>query len=643
MSDQAQAETLSFQTEAKQILHLMAHALYSNREIFLRELISNASDAADKLRFEALSDDALYGDDHELKIWVDVDAKASTITVRDNGVGMSREEVIQNLGTIAKSGTKEFLSKLSGDQAKDASLIGQFGVGFYSAFVVADKVTVKTRRAGMQPDQGVWWESDGQGEYRIKNMSKDTRGTEVVLHLKKSEKEFLEGMRLRNVITKYSDHIVLPIVMQKEPEGGEDDKKSKAKPEEEVVNRATALWTLPKNKIKDEEYKELYKHVSHDFSDPLMWAHNKVEGKLEYTSLLYIPTQAPFDLWNRDHRRGLKLYVKRIFIMDDAENLLPMYLRFVKGVVDSNDLPLNISREILQSNKTIDSIKSGCVRRVLEMLEKISKNDPEKYKTFWEAFGNVLKEGPAEDFANRERAAKLLRFASTHNDTPEQTVTIEDYISRMQKGQDKIYFVTAETFNAAKNSPHLEIFRKKGLETLLLYDRVDEWLMSNLVEFEGKQFQSVAKGELDFGELEGKEGEKDKKEQEKTEKKHEEEFASVIEQMKKLLGDKVEAVRLTDRLTDSPACLVGGEHDMSIHLQQLLKEVGQSMPAAKPTLEINPEHPIISRLKSETDDEQFSEWSHILFDQAYLAEGGRLEDPAGYVKRLNGLLLQLAK
>jgi molecular chaperone HtpG len=633
-----QQETLSFQTEVKQLLHLVTHSLYSNKEIFLRELISNASDAADKLRFEALGDTALYGDDSELKIWIDFDKEQRTITVRDNGIGMSREEVIENLGTIAKSGTREFISRLSGDQAKDANLIGQFGVGFYSAFVVADKVIVKTRRAGMQQDQGVYWESAGEGDYIVKNVTKAERGTEVTLHLRADEDEFLDAWRLRGIVTKYSDHILLPILMKK-PEafiGDEQKEPKKAEPQEEVINKATALWTLPKSSIKEEEYKELYKHISHDFEEPLIWSHNKVEGKLEYISLLYVPSRPPYDLWNRERKHGLKLYIHRVFIMDDAEQLLPNYLRFVRGIVDSNDLPLNVSREILQSSHVIDSIRSGCVKRILDMLEDTAKSDTEKYQKFWLAFGQVLKEGPGEDFANRERIAQLLRFSSTHTDNADQTVSLQAYVDRMVEGQDKIYYVTADSFVAAKNSPHLEIFRKKSIEVLLLYDRVDEWLASHLTEFSGKSLQSVAKGNIDIGGVKG--------DTEPAAPKHSEgDFASVIQQIKTVLGDKVKEVRLSDRLTDSPVCLVTDEQDMSIHLQNMLKAAGQNFPTSKPILEINPEHALIAKLQTESDEERFAEWTRILFDQAQLTQGTSLEDPTGFVKRLNTLLIELAK
>lgn len=633
-------ETLSFQAEVKQLLHLVTHSLYSNKEIFLRELISNSSDAADKLRFEALSDPALYENDANLKIWIDFDPKARVITIKDNGIGMNREEIIANLGTIAKSGTRAFLESLTGDQAKDTKFIGQFGVGFYSAFVVSNKVTVKSRRAGTLANQGVLWESTGEGEYTVENIEKLDRGTEVILHLKEGEDDLLNSWRLRSIVTKYSDHILLPIIMKQEVFPEEEEGKEKTKePEfkEEVVNSAKALWTLPKKDIKDEEYIELYKHVSHDFEAPLLWSHNKVEGKLDYTTLLYIPTHAPFDLWNRELQHGLKLYVQRVFIMDDAKQLLPMYLRFVRGIVDSSDLPLNVSRELLQSSKVIENIKSGVVNRVLEMLEKLTEEDNEKYGKFWKEFGLVLKEGLVEDFANKDRIAKLLRFATTNNNIQEQSVALDDYISRMQKDQDKIYYITADTFNAAKNSPHLEIFRKKGIEVLLLSDRIDEWVVTHLSDYEGKKLQSVAKGELDLGKLED---EKEKEEQ----KKIEDEFNSVIEHMKKVLGDKVQDVRLTTRLTDSPACLVvSSEAAMSVHLQRLMKAAGQDLPSSQPILELNPEHRLIQKLKTEPDDEQFAKWTNVLFAQAFLAEGGHLDNPAGFVKDLNSLLLDLER
>jgi molecular chaperone HtpG len=630
MNLQAQQETLSFQAEVKQLLHLVTHSLYSNKEIFLRELISNASDAADKLRFEALTDAALYESDSDLKIWIDFDKEAKTITVRDNGIGMNRDEVIQNLGTIAQSGTREFLSRLSESQSKDSHLIGQFGVGFYSAFVVADKVIVKTRRAGMNSDQGVYWESQGEGEFIVQNIEKKDRGTEVILHLKEGSDEFLDTWRLRTIIGKYSDHILWPIIMKEETFSEEKEKEPEIK--DITINKATALWTLPKSQIKDEEYCALYKHIAHDFEDPLIWSHNKVEGNVEFTNLLFIPARAPFDIWNREHYRGLKLYVRRVFIMDDAEQLLPSYLRFARGIVDSNDLPLNVSREILQSSKVIDTIRSACVRRTLEMLEKLATDDSEKYSKFWKAFGQVLKEGPAEDYSNRERIVKLFKFSSTHTDSPEQTISLDDYISRMKSDQDKIYYVIADTFNAAKNSPHLEIFRKNGIEVLLLNDRIDEWWISHMSEFAGKKFQSVAKGDLDKFESKPEEKEEDKK--------LEEEFSGLIKSMKEVLQETVKDVRLTHRLTDSPACLVTEENEMSSHLQRLLQASGQSFMGSKPVLEINPTHPIISKLNNEPDNEALKVWSQILFDQALLAEGGKLEDPGSFVKQMNKLLMQ---
>ena len=630
MTVEAHKEDLQFQTEVSQLLHLMIHSLYSNKEIFLRELISNASDACDKLRFEALSDDALFENDSDLKIQVDYDPEAKTVTVRDNGIGMSREEVINNIGTIAKSGTKEFFQSLTGDQAKDTRLIGQFGVGFYSSFIVADKVTLSTRRAGVGAEHGVRWESDGQGGFSIETVETPARGTEIVLHLKEGEDEFLNDWRLKSVITKYSDHIPLPVQMRQL-----DDKGEKTD-EWETANKASALWARSKSEIEDEEYQEFYKHVGHDFADPLAWTHNRVEGKLEYTSLLYIPTKAPFDLWDREHMHGVKLYVQRVFIMDDAEQLMPRYLRFVRGVVDSNDLPLNVSREILQSNKVVDSMRKGSVKKVLDLLEDMAKNEPDKYKAFWGEFGRVMKEGPGEDFANKEHVAKLLRFASTHEDSEEQSVSLEDYIARMQEGQDKIYYITADSFLAAKNSPHLEIFRKKGIEVLLLSDRVDEWLTGSLTEFEGKPFQSVAKGELDLGEVESEE---DKKEHEKVEQ----EAKDVVERIKKALGEKVEDVRVSHRLTSSPACIVLNEQDMALYMQQLLKQAGHELPSSKPVLEVNPTHPIVARLKEEADDARFGDWSGLLFDQAVLAEGGQLEDPAGFVAKLNELMLAMVK
>ncbi len=626
-------ETLGFQAEVKQLLKLMIHSLYSNKEIFLRELISNASDASDKLRFEALTDKALYESDTELKIRVAFDGQARTITVTDNGIGMSRQEVIENIGTIAKSGTREFFDKLTGDEAKDAHLIGQFGVGFYSSFIVADKVTVVTRRAGLTPEHGVKWESDGSGEYTIEMVERPQRGTEVTLHLREGEDELLSSFRLRSIIRKYSDHITLPILMKKE-EWDKDKNENKVTDEDETVNQAGALWARPKSEITEEQYHEFYKHVAHEFEPPLSFTHNKVEGTKEYTQLLYIPARAPFDLWDREHRRGIKLYVRRVFIMEDAEHLMPAYLRFVKGVIDSNDLPLNVSREILQESRDVEMIRAGSVRRVLSMLEDLAENQKEKYATFWKEFGRAFKEGLGEDHGNRERIAKLARFASTHKDSEEQDVSLADYVGRMKEGQDKIYFVAAESFAAAKNSPHLEIFRKKGIEVLLLSDRVDEWAVSFLTEFEGKPLQSVAKGGLDLGKLADEE---EKKEQEKEAG----EYNDLIERIKKALGEKVKDVRVTQRLTESPVCLVADEHDMGMHLERLLKAAGQSVPGSKPILEVNPHHALVERLKSESDEARFSDWSQVLFDQALLAEGGQLEDPAGFVKRLNQLILSL--
>jgi len=631
-----QKETLGFQTEVKQLLKLMIHSLYSNKEIFLRELISNASDAADKLRFEALTDKSLFEDDPELNIWVEFDDKARTVTIRDNGIGMTRQEVIDNIGTIAKSGTKQFFESLTGDQAKDAHLIGQFGVGFYSAFIVADKVSVTTRRAGVESVHGVHWESAGEGEYTLENVEKKDRGTVVVLHLRKDEDDFLSGYRLRNIIHKYSDHITLPIIMKKESHGEEEEKEKEKNDEWERVNQASALWTRPKNDIKDEEYNEFYKHVGHDFENPLAWTHNRVEGTNEYISLLYIPSRAPFDLWDRNSRHGVKLYVKRVFIMDDAEQLMPSYLRFIRGIVDSSDLPLNISREILQQNKHIDTIRSGSVKKVLGALEDLAKNDTEKYTKFWNEFGKVIKEGPGEDFSNKERIAGLIRFASTHDDNESQTVSLDDYISRMKDGQEAIYYITADSFAAAKNSPHLEVFRKKGIEVLLMYDRVDEWLTSSLFEYKEKKFESVTKGELDLGKLED---ESEKKQHEETEK----DFKDVVEKIKQTLGEQVKEVRLTHRLTSSPACLVKEEHDMSANLERILKQAGQQVPGSKPIFELNPEHPLVVKLKEEADMERFNDLALVLFDQATLAEGGQLEDPGTFVKRLNELLLSMAK
>lgn len=627
-------ETLGFQAEVKQLLDLMIHSLYSNKEICLRELVSNASDAADKLRFEALSDPALFESDSELKIRVSFDKEARTITVSDNGVGMSREEVIRNIGTIAKSGTREFFQSLTGDQAKDAHLIGQFGVGFYSAFIVADKVTLITRRAGLGHEHGVRWESSGAGDYTIETVTKEGRGTDVILHLREGEDEFLSGWKLREILRRYSDHITLPILMKKE-EWDKDKGENVLTDEDEKVNQASALWARPKSEITKEQYEEFYKHVGHDFEAPLAWTHSKVEGRQEYTQLLYIPGRAPFDLWDREHRHGIKLYVKRVFIMDDADQLLPAYLRFVRGVIDSNDLPLNVSREILQRSKDVEAIRNGSVKKVLGLIEDLAENDKDKFTTFWKNFGRVLKEGVGEDFANRERIAKLLRFASTHTDSEDQTVSLADYVGRMKEGQDKIWFVTADAFAAAKNSPHLEIFRKKGVEVLLLSDRVDEWVVSNLTEFEGRPLASVAKGDLDLGKLED---EQEKEEQ----KKDAESFKDLTDRIAKTLGEQLKEVRVTHRLTDSPACLVADAHAMGMNLERLLKAAGQSIPGSKPILEINPQHPLVQRLKYETEGTRFEDWSRVLFDQALLAEGGQLEDPATFVKRLNGLMLDMA-
>ena len=640
MAEAAQQETHGFQTEVKQLLSLMIHSLYSNKEIFLRELVSNAADAADKLRFRALENDSLYEDDGDLRVRISVDKEAGTVTVSDNGIGMNRDEVISNLGTIAKSGTKDFFSKLSGDSAKDSQLIGQFGVGFYSAFIVADKVIVRTRAAGAPTDEAVEWISDGEGEFTITSINKPSRGTEIVLHLREDEKEFADDWRLRSIVNKYSDHISIPVEMYKEevPErDGPDGEKIPAEPAHwEAVNKATALWTREKSDISDEEYKEFYKHISHDFADPLSWAHNKVEGKTEYTSLLYIPSKAPFDMWNRDQSHGLKLYVQRVFIMDDAEQFMPTYLRFVKGLVDSNDLPLNVSREILQDNKITQALRQGCTKRVLGMLEKMAKNDAEKYQSFWNEFGNVLKEGPAEDFSNKEKIAGLLRFTSTHSETDAQTVSLADYISRMKEGQDKIYYVTADSYQAAKNSPHLEIFRKKGIEVLLMGERIDEWLMSHLTEFDEKSFQSIAKGDLDLGDMDDEETKKAKEDAEK-------EIEGVLERVKTALGDKVEDVKFTHRLTDSPAVIVADENGMTTQMMKLMQAAGQPVPDVKYHFELNPEHSLVKMLADMQDESLFAQWSHVLFDQAALSEQGSLKDPSSFVRNLNELLIKMAK
>jgi molecular chaperone HtpG len=640
MTANAQQETLSFQAEVKQLLNIVVHSLYSNKEIFLRELISNASDASDKLRFEALSDSGLYEGDPELKIKISFDPTTRTIMISDNGIGMNRDEVIANLGTIAKSGTREFLSRLSGDQKKDSHLIGQFGVGFYSAFIIADKVTVITRRAGLTPSHGVMWESNGEGAYTIANVDKPTRGTDVILHIKEGEDDFLNDWRLRTVITKYSDNINLPIMMRKLPDSNGKEEQKDQPVEWEVVNRATALWTLPKNKITEEQYIELYKHIAHDFEAPLIWAHNQVEGgNLDYISLLYIPAHATFDLWNKDRQHGLKLYVQRVFIMDQVEQFMPNYLRFVRGIVDTNALPLNISREILQDNPTIAKLRAALVKRVLDLLEKMAKDDPEKYATFWQHFGNVLKEGPAEDFANRNKVAKLIRFSTTKNDAPLQDVTLDEYITRMKPEQKKIYYITAESFTAAKASPHLEIFRKNNIEVILFSDRIDEWLVSHLSEYEGKPLQSVAKGEVNLDEI-TTETPEEKEQIKQAEEKAKADFDSVIAQVKKILGEKVKDVRLSHRLTNSPACLVSDQNDMGLQLQRMLKAAGQEIGDIKPIFELNPEHPLLLKLKAEQDDARFDDLTQILFDQSILAEGGQLKDPANFVQRLNKLLLE---
>ena len=621
-------ETRGFQSEVKQLLQLMIHSLYSNKEIFLRELISNASDAADKLRFKALSNPALYEGDGELRVRVSFDADKWTLTISDNGIGMTREQVIDHLGTIAKSGTKEFLTALGQDQAKDSQLIGQFGVGFYSAFIVADKVTVKTRAAGEAADKGVLWESAGEGEYSVADIEKKSRGTDVILHLREDEKEFLNEWRLRDIIGKYSDHIGLPVEMltkEYDDEGKEIGEKW------EKINKSDALWTRSKNDISDEEYKEFYKHLSHDFSDPLLWAHNKVEGNQEYTSLLYVPSKAPWDLFNREHKHGLKLYVQRVFIMDDAEQFMPNYLRFMRGLIDSNDLPLNVSREILQDNKTTAALRKALTKRSLQMLEKLAKEDADKYQQFWKEFGLVLKEGPAEDFGNKEAIAKLLRFASTHNDSSEQTVSLEDYVARMKEGQKAIYYITADSYVAAKNSPHLELFNKKGIEVLLLSDRIDEWMLSYLTEFDGKALQTITKADLDLGDLADKEETEAQKEQDKA-------FDSFIERVKTLLGERVKEVRLTHRLTDTPAVVSTGNDQMTTQMAKLFAAAGQPVPEVKYTFELNPEHHLVKKVADIADEAEFADWVELLLEQAMLAERGSLENPAAFIKRINKLL-----
>jgi molecular chaperone HtpG len=653
MSDANKVETHGFQTEVKQLLQLMIHSLYSNKEIFLRELVSNAADAADKLRFKALSDNSLYENDGDLRVRVSCDKENKTVTISDNGVGMNHDDVIEHLGTIAKSGTAEFFSQLSGDQASDSQLIGQFGVGFYSAFIVADKVTVRSRKAGDETENGVEWVSAGEGEFTTAKIDKAARGTDIILHLKDEESEYADDWRLKSIVTKYSDHISVSVEMLtpevpaieavaevKDDEGNITTPAVEAKEavpaQWDAVNKATALWTREKADVSDEEYKEFYKHVSHDFGDPLLWEHNKVEGKTEYTSLLYIPTKAPFDMYNREKQHGLKLFVQRVFIMDDAEQFMPTYLRFVKGLLDSNDLPLNVSREILQDNKITQAIRKGCTKRVLKMLEKLAKNDVEQYQSFWGEFGQVLKEGPAEDQSNKEQVAGLLRFASTNEDKPAQSQSLASYVEGMKDGQDKIYYVVADSFEAAKNSPHLEVFRKKGIEVLLMSDRIDEWLVSHLTEFDGKQLQSVTRGGLDLGDMDDAET---KEAQEKLEK----EYDSVVKRIKASLEGKVKEVKLSQRLTDSPACIVADENDMSSQMAKLMASVGQEVPDALPIFEINGEHALVKHVADEQDDEKFGQWVEVLFEQAMLAERGSLKDPATFVARLNKLMLSLTK
>ena len=632
MTVEAHKETLEFKAEVSQVLDLVIRSLYSNKEIFLRELVSNASDAAEKLRFEALSDDGLYEGESDLRIRVEVDKEAGTLTVSDNGIGLSRQEVIETIGSIASSGTRRFVEALSGDQAKDSKLIGQFGVGFYSAFIVADKVTLISRRAGLGAEHGVRWESDGRGSFTLETLEKPGRGTDVILHLKDDEKEFLDAWRLRSIIGKFSDHLALPVEMRKELYGEEAEKAKDAPPEYEQVNRGTALWMRNKSEITEEEYHDFYKHVSHDFDVPLAYAHNRVEGTNEYTTLLFVPKRAPWDLWERDAKHGVKLYVRRVFIMDEADKLMPHYLRFVKGVVDSDDMPLNVSREILQHNRKIDTIRQANTKRILGLLDTLAKDEPEKYGEFWDEFGRVLKEGPAEDFANKERIAGLLRFASTHSESDAQRESLDGYLERMKEGQERIYYITADSAAAARHSPHLEVFRKKGIEVLLLSDRVDEWLVSHLTEYKGKTLHSVAKGDLDIG---GLADAQEKEAKEKAAAEH----GGLLDRLKSTLGERVESVRPSTRLVDSPACLVVGEHDMSANLARVLKAVGQSAPESKPILEVNLEHPLVKRLESETQDDRFADLALILLDQAQLAEGGQLDDPAAFVARLNKLML----
>ena len=634
----SQQETHGFQTEVKQLLNLMIHSLYSNKEIFLRELVSNAADAADKLRYEALTKDELYEGDGELRVRVSADSEKGTVTIEDNGIGMTRDGVIEHLGTIAKSGTAEFFKNLSGDESKDSQLIGQFGVGFYSSFIVADKVTVRTRAAGHAADEAVQWESAGEGEFTVENIVKETRGTEIILHLREDEKEFANDYRLRSIITKYSDHISVPVEMWQEgtPAQEASEEGGEAIPATEgywkAMNKATALWTRNKSEVTDEEYQEFYKHISHDFSDPLLWSHNRVEGKQEYTNLLYIPAKAPWDLWNRDRKHGLKLFVQRVFVMDDAEQFMPSYLRFIQGLIDSNDLPLNVSREILQDNKITTALRTAVTKRVLGMLEKLAKNEPEKYQSFWAEFGQVLKEGPAEDFANKERIAGLLRFASTHTNEAAHTVSLSDYVERMKEGQDKIYYIVADSHEAAANSPHLELLRKKEIEVLLMSERIDEWLINHLTEFDGKQLHSVTRGDLALGALEDA---SEKEAQEKLETESE----GLVKRVKDQLGDKVSAVKVTTRLTDTPACVVAGEGEMSSQMIKLMQAAGQSVPESKPVFELNPEHPLVARLDAEQDEELFGQWAELLLQQAQLSEKGSLADPSAFIKLMNKMLL----
>ena len=640
MTNSTNKETLGFQTEARQLLKLMIHSLYSNKEIFLRELVSNGSDACDRLRFEALTDASLLDEDPDLTIHVGIDAEARAITIVDNGVGMSRQEVIDQIGTIAKSGTREFMEQLTGDQTKDAQLIGQFGVGFYSSFIVADRVTLTTRRAGLTADQAVRWESTGEGNYTLESIDKESRGTEVTLYLRKEENELLSGHRLRDILQKYSDHITIPILMPKETpsDANADETVTTSNDDLEKINQASALWTRSKSDITKEQYHEFYRHVAHDFSEPLTYTHAKIEGRQEYTVLFYVPQRAPFDLWDREKRHGIKLYVRRVFIMDGAEQLMPSYLRFVRGLIDSNDLPLNISRELLQHSDDVEAIKTASAKRVLGLLEDLAQNDAEQYGMFWREFGRVIKEGVGEDFTNKERIAGLLRFATTHKNSDDQTVSLSDYVGRMKKDQDKVYYITADTFSAAQHSPHLEIFRKKEIEVLLLHDRVDEWLVAHLNEFNGKTLQSVTKGDLDLGQLAPESAATEIEAKKNTE----DEFKPILARIKKALGEKAKEVRLTDRLTESPACLVTEQDGMSANLERVLRAAGQAVPDVPIVLEINAAHPIVARLKDETDETRFSDWSHILFDQAMLAEGGHLVDPAAFVTRLNTLMLTMA-